>query len=123
VRNLRTKNKNIENKSHRKKVEEKIREPSKPSQPDLKESQPESAKKGPKGPHVPKKVPWPVKGMVNAYGFIHLSSDILLALQIPKGMKTDITFDLNADGNLTIAKGWVEPEKKKEGEKKNAQQS
>ena len=113
-----------ENKSPEKKVEENIGEQSKPSP-----SQPKKkghvraacVKRGPKGPHVPKEVAWPIKGMVNAYGFIHLNSDMLLALQIPKGMKTDITLDLNEDGNMVIAKGWVEPEKKKEGEKSHAE--
>jgi len=116
----------IENKSPKKKVEEKIREPSESSPP---ESQPKleteteekaSAKKGPKGPHVLKEVAWPVKRFINPYGFIHLSSDILASLHIPKGTKTDATLDLNEEGDLIVKIGAVE---KKEGEKKNVEQS
>jgi len=77
-----------------------------------------SAKKGPKGPHVPKEVAWPVKRFINPYGFIHLSSDVLSALHIPKGTKTDVTLDLNEKGDLIVKIGDAE-----EGEKKNARQS
>lgn len=118
------KKKNVENKSPKKKVEENIGEPSEPSpsesQPKLETEEKASVKRGPKGPHVPKEVAWPVKGMVNAYGFIHLNSDVLAALNVPKGAKTDITLDLNEKGDLIVKIGAVE---EKEGEKKNAEQS
>lgn len=90
----------VENKSPKKKVEEKIREPSEPSQHDL--------KKGPKGPHVPKEVAWPVKRFINPYGFIHLGSDVLAALHVPKSAKTDITLDLNEKGDLIVKIGEAE---------------
>jgi len=106
------KNKKVENKSPKKKVEEKIREPSEPSpsesQPKLETEEKASVKRGPKGPHIPKEVAWPIKGIVNAYGFIHLSSDVLAALNVPKGAKTNVALDLNEEGSLVIKIGEAE---------------
>jgi len=46
---------------------------------------------------------FPAKGMVNAYGFIHLSNGVAEDFGAPKGQKTPITIDLK-DGSLIISK-------------------
>jgi len=46
---------------------------------------------------------FPAKGMVNAYGFIHISNGIAEAFGSPKGKKTDVTIDFK-EGNLIISK-------------------
>jgi hypothetical protein len=51
----------------------------------------------------PKQAEFPVKAFVNAYGFIHLSKQILAAVGLSKGNKTPITIDLQ-DDSLTIKK-------------------
>lgn len=51
----------------------------------------------------PKTQTFPVKGTVNAYGFIHLSNGIASAFGAPKGTKTPIIIDLQ-EGALIIRK-------------------
>lgn len=49
------------------------------------------------------KVAFPVKALVNPWGFIHLKNGIAEAFGAQKGQKTPITIDLK-DGNLIISK-------------------
>jgi hypothetical protein len=51
----------------------------------------------------PKQAEFPVKGFINAYGFIHLPKSILSAFGLGKGDKTSITIDLQ-DNALIIRK-------------------
>jgi len=46
---------------------------------------------------------FPMKGSVNAYGFIHLSNGVAEAFGAQRGEKMPITIDLK-DGKLIIAK-------------------
>lgn len=57
----------------------------------------------PTQPIEPKSVAFPVKGFVNAYGFIHLNGNLLEAFGGEKGKKTPITIDLK-EGDLIIRK-------------------
>jgi hypothetical protein len=57
----------------------------------------------PTQPIEPKSMVLPVKGFVNAYGFIHLNGNLLEAFGGEKGKKTPITIDLK-EGALIIRK-------------------
>ena len=46
---------------------------------------------------------FPAKGMVNAYGFLHLSNGVAHAFGVPRGKKTPITIDFQ-EGALVIKK-------------------
>jgi len=51
----------------------------------------------------PKSATFPVEGTINAYGFIHLNTDLMEAFGISKGAKTPISIDFK-DGALIIRK-------------------
>lgn len=46
---------------------------------------------------------FPAKGMVNAYGFLHLSNGVAEAFSVPRGKKTPVTIDFE-DSNLIISR-------------------
>jgi len=62
-------------------------------------------KTGHKGKSTEKKseTPFPAKGMINAYGFLHLSNGVAEAFGVPRGKKTPVTIDFK-DGNLIISR-------------------
>jgi hypothetical protein len=60
------------------------------------------AEKKSETPEAEKSV-FPAKGMVNAYGFLHLSNGVATAFGTPKGKKTAVTIDFK-DGNLIISR-------------------
>jgi len=59
--------------------------------------------KEPKQPAEHKSVTFPVEGTINAYGFIHLNTDLMQAFGVTKGKKTTISIDFK-EGALIIKK-------------------
>ena len=61
-------------------------------------------KKGAKKAHTEsEKSAFPAKGMVNAYGFLHLSNGVAQVFGVPRGKKTPVTIDFK-DGSLIVSK-------------------
>jgi len=86
------------------------KESEKLSKPDLEKTEEKHEKtaklpeaKEPKQPAEPKSATFPVEGTINAYGFIHLNTDLMEAFGVSKGKKTSISIDFK-EGALIIKK-------------------
>ena len=69
----------------------------------LEKATPEKERKGKSGEKKSETAVFPAKGMINAYGFLHLSNGVAEAFGAPRDKKTPVAIDFK-DGNLIISK-------------------
>jgi hypothetical protein len=77
------------------------KDPKKILQPQKSKTEGKSSEKVQEKEKMEDSQPKSFKGMINAYGFIHLSKDARKAFGASKGAKTDVTIDLQ-NGALII---------------------